>query len=142
METKLSGIIAHIPLYPVLFALYAVFYFYGQNVARILIVEAMVVSFIALVVTLLIWAVAWLIVRNRHRAAAISALWVTTIFSFGHLMNLIMPQRFGLDPSQMIPILVVVTIALSALIARRKTQISGMATLFLNVMALTLILMP
>lgn len=78
-----------IPLYPLLFAVYPVLFLYAQNQEEALFIDTLRPAAITILLGALVFGAAWLVSRNRSKAAAVSAVWLIIIFSYGHVIGLL-----------------------------------------------------
>ena len=78
-------LLTRIPLYPLLFAAYAVLFLYAANLALVLPVDAAAPLARAVTVAGMLWAVAAVILRDWRRGAIVATAAVVAFFAYGHV---------------------------------------------------------
>lgn len=73
--------------YPILFALYPVLFLMSANLGEIPVRESWRAIFVVILISLLLWALLGLILRNTQKAALITTFLIIAFFSYGHLYN-------------------------------------------------------
>jgi hypothetical protein len=133
------------PWHPVLWGIFPVLALYAFNVAEIKLTEAERSFITAFCMALILLPVLRLIIREWHRAAAISLLVLLTFFSYGHVYQFlegISLAGFAIGRHRiLVPIYLAVFSISGWWIARRKGDLRVM-TRALNVAALTALILP
>ena len=75
--------------YPLLFALFPVVALYSANVAEVSPSQALMPAAMVVGITILLLALAWLVLRDFGRAALLVSIFLILCFSYGHVVNLI-----------------------------------------------------
>ena len=140
MRDKSGWFLLREPFYPVLVALYAVLFLYSENLSLVIDSDVLVITVAVLIVTAIVWAVAQLLLKNRHRAAAVATIWLLVLLGFGHVANLVWPQPDTANyPALWVGFLIVAV--LLTLLVRRAGGLQQFTVSF-NVIALALLIMP
>jgi len=75
-------------IHPILLAIYPILFLYAHNVAHFPITELVIPLTISVGMTGLVWGIFTLLLGDRHKTAAITALMVFMFFTFGHIYNI------------------------------------------------------
>ena len=131
--------------HPVLWGIFPVLALYAYNITEIKLTEAERSFIIAFCMALILLLVLRLIIREWHRAAAISLLVLLAFFSYGHVYQFlegISPAGLAIGRHRiLVPIYLAVFSIAGWWIARRKGDLRVM-TRALNVAALTALILP
>ena len=130
--------ITRIPVYPVLFAAYAVLFLYAANLALVLPVDAAAPLGRAVAGALLVWAVASLVLRDVRRGAMVATAGIVAFFAYGHVSGGLADR--GLDDRAQLALWAGL-ILLALVYAVRARGSLASVTGGLNVLALALVVM-
>ncbi|MBN1309986.1 MAG: hypothetical protein JXB30_01115 [Anaerolineae bacterium] len=126
------------PLYVWLFALYPIVFLFSQNVGRVIEEQVVLSIGIALLGTTILFALMFLVSRDRGRAGMTTGIVVLALSTYGHVYNLIDEQSFE-------PFLTALYIVLSVggvvLIVWKRPAFPERAAPYLNIVGAVLILM-
>jgi hypothetical protein len=131
------------PLYPWLFALYPVLFLFSTNISLIALREVAIAAAYILFGTTYLYLMAYLLTKNRHKAALITSLGVVVFFAYGHVFTALQARwpsfftRLWLWPLHLIVFVV------GIVLVWRMKRFSGVirATPAVNAMGLILMLL-
>ena len=129
-------LLTRIPLYPLLFAAYAVLFLYAANLALVLPVDAAAPLARAVAVAGMLWAVAAVILRDWRRGAIVATTAVVAFFAYGHVSGGLSAR--GLDDRGQLALWGLVFVAALVYAIRAKGSLPSV-TAGLNVFAIVLI---
>jgi len=133
--------ISSIPFYPFLFSAYPVMALFGNNIdeARLDVVIRPVLVF--LFGALLLLLVFRLILRDWHRAAFITSMWMILFSTYGHLISFLLDKKITYSATYILAGWLLLATLFLSLAFRKRTKFSG-ATGSLNLIALVLLAYP
>jgi len=136
---------ANFVLYPFLFGLYPVFSLIASNASEMDFPDGLRSIAGSLVITLIIYFIFLLLIKNPAKAALLSSILILLFFSYGHI-NLLGRSWTFLDLSLgrhrfLLPVYLLLFLLASWLVLRTKRDLS-MSTRILNAFALILLFMP
>lgn len=133
--------ISSIPWYPFLFSAYPVLALFGNNVeeARMAVIVRPLLVYLA--GTLLCLFVFRLILRDWHRAAFVTSMWVVLFSTYGHLISYLLEKKVAYTSSLILAIWLILAVLPLLLVFRIKNKIFA-ATGSLNLIALVLLAYP
>ncbi len=140
MKQRLTKIF-HLPWYPFLFSAFPVLALYGNNVneARL---EALIRSlFIFLAGALLFFLFFRVVLRNWHRAAFITLIWVILFSTYGHLISYLKDKEFDYSANFILGGWLILAILSLWLAYHQKIKYSA-ATASLNLITVFLLVYP
>ncbi len=76
-------------IYPILFALFPVFFLYSHNIEEVSFKVIFVPLAMTLCITLLIWLILYFIIKNWQKSALVTFLFTFIIFSYGHFFSIL-----------------------------------------------------
>ena len=79
------SLLSRVPVYPLLFAAYAILFLYAANLALVLPVDAVAPLARAVAGAALVWAVFAVVLRDVRRGAIVATAAVVAFFAFGHV---------------------------------------------------------
>ena len=129
-------LLTRIPLYPLLFAAYAVLFLYAANLALVLPVDAAAPLARAVTVAGMLWAVAAVILRDWRRGAIVATAAVVAFFAYGHVSGGLSAR--GLDDRAQLALWGLVFVAALVYAIRARGSLPSV-TAGLNVFAIVLI---
>ncbi len=129
--------------YPILFALFPVFFLYSHNIEEVSFKVIFIPLALSLSITFLIWLVLYFIIKNRQKSAMVTFLFVFIFFSYGHFFSILE----NINKKDDIPLLHLIIfwlillslISISILIIKTKKDLHNITTL-LNIFVLALLL--
>jgi hypothetical protein len=83
------------PAHPLLFAIYPVLFLYGQNLGEVTLGDLVAPIAIVVVASLVVYAVARLVLRTSGRAALATSLLVVTFFAYGRVLDAVAGSPIG-----------------------------------------------
>jgi len=125
-----------IPLYPILFGAYPVLALLAANIGQIKLEAGWRLLLVCIGFAGILFVLLRLLLRNWHRAAFLSALWMALFFSYGHAHILLTEKLDGFDFTRWLLVAWLVLAILAVVWAIRKPPSSALA---LNVIALGLV---
>ena len=140
MKQSLTKFI-HLPWYPFLFSAYPVLALFGNNVdeAR---PEALVRSLVVFLAgALLLFLVFRVLLRDWHRAAFVTSMWMILFSTYGHLVSFLLDKEIAYSTNLLLAGWLILA-ALFLLLAFRKKLKFSSATGSLNLIALVLLAYP
>jgi hypothetical protein len=123
------------------FAAYPVLALWSQNIQEVGSSQIVRVLVASVILAVLIWLVAWLIVRNREKAGLIAVVALIIFFSYGHLYESARGWSFELARHRyLLPLVIVLFLAWVVFVIRirRVNRLAEFFTLF----SLVLLVMP
>ena len=75
--------------YPLLFALFPVLALYSANVSEVSPSQALIPAAVVVVITILLLALAWLVLKDFRKTALLVSIFLMLCFSYGHVVNLV-----------------------------------------------------
>src|SRR5512136_489346 len=88
-------------LYPILLALFPVLGLYAYNIQEVPLSELIVPLVIVLASSLALFALAFVVLRNAHKAGLVVSLFVILFYSYGGIERLLQP-RLSWDPKALL----------------------------------------
>ena len=116
------------PFYPLLLAAFPILYLLAVNIGQVEPVEAVIPTIVAVVGTAALLAAVRAVLRDVHRAAAITAIFVLGFFLFGHVT--LLAQRAGITETKTLVAWIAVGLLSVVLLVRTRrdlTQITRLA---------------
>lgn len=89
MKSSISKFLTDYPFYPLLISLYSVVFLWQANYVQVPWIVILPVLLFSLSLTGVVYLVAWLFIRNRHKAAILGCLFLLLFFFYGQLIKLI-----------------------------------------------------
>lgn len=132
-------------VHPILMGLYAVVALAANNIDQINIEDPLRSLFLALSISILVWAVYYLICRNLHLSALLCTLTLFLVFSYGHVYQLLESQGvWDLEIGRhryLAPIWLLLYLGGVWLILRLKEHVENL-TKYLNIFFLIVLVFP
>ena len=131
-----------INFYPVLFALFPVFFLYSHNIEEVSFKVIFVPLFISLSITFLVWSVLYFIIKNWQKSALVTFLFLFIFFSYGHFFSILE----NINKNNKIPLIHLIIfwfillslISISILIIKTKKDLHNITTI-LNIFVFILL---
>jgi hypothetical protein len=138
--------LSRIPIHPFLWAIYPILSLVANNLGQVYLWMAARSLVLSLLVTSLLFILAWLIFRDWHKAALPVSLLVVMVFAYGHIYPSIEDAAIlGINIGRHRYLMVVLFFLMAALlvwVARRKRNTLGAVTQAVNIIALILVAIP
>ncbi len=89
-----------IPWYPIVFSAYPALYLLSANIGQVQSNAGIRALSASLALALILFFIIWLFIRQPHRAAFLTTLWLVLFFTYGHIYSLLSEKYpdFNLDP--------------------------------------------
>lgn len=130
-------------LFPFIFAIYPVLFLYSYNAKELLIRDIILPSAVTLIVSIILFLILYIIMKDRYKSSFITALWCLILFTYGILFQFLSKGIFiGLEHRYFMSIIIFLALYASYFIYKVKSSSTKetIAKLF-NIMALTLLAM-
>ncbi len=142
----MTKFLSRIPFHPFLWAVYPILALVANNLGQVYLWMAARSLVLSLLVTTILFFLAWLVFRNWHKAALPVSLFVVMVFAYGHIYPSIEDAAIlGINIGRhryLIIILVLLLAALLVWVARRKRNSLSSVTQAVNIIALILVTIP
>jgi hypothetical protein len=130
------ALLTRIPVYPLLFAAYAVLFLYAANLALVLPVDAAAPLARAIAGAAMVWGVAAVVLRDARRGAIVATAAVVAFFAYGHVSGGLSAR--GLDDRAQLALWGLVFVAALVYAIRARGSLPSV-TAGLNVFAIVLV---
>jgi hypothetical protein len=129
------------PWYPIVFSIYPLLNLLSTNVGQVKLEGGIRPILASVLLAGFLYMIFWLFMRQRHRAAFLTILWLILFFTYGHVYNLLVEKYEDIDFTGWMPGGWAVLFALFLWWATRPRLNFISATSSLNVIALGLVVM-
>lgn len=138
---KISRLIFH----PIFFGIYPVLYLTGTNLGEIQFVETWRSILLAFAVSVILWSVVGLVIKEKRKAAVLTTFLLISFFSYGHLYNFLGQDEIfqGLLKRHryLVPFFSMAILVGSWWIMKKAHNLD-LITKFFNLMSLVLVIFP
>ncbi len=131
-------------LYPFLFSIFPVFFLYAHNIKETRLSQIFPSLVFSLIFCLFLWGISLWILKNKAKAGIVTSVFILIFFSFGHICDQLSYLSLGLGIGEIkhvfvIPVILGIWLVIFWFVFRSPRNFNA-ATGFLNIMALSLIL--